>query len=81
MNSAKYHVAVDHFSTVLSLNPRNRIDILSKRSTARASMNSWEEALSDADEVCFGTLSLSNCVGNRVRRSSNLAHHPIGDTS
>lgn len=38
---------------MLLLDPINRMDILIKRSTARASMGSWEEALSDADEVSF----------------------------
>lgn len=53
MDSQSYNEATEHFSTILSLNPADHMDILVKRSKARASMNSWEDALSDADEVSF----------------------------
>lgn len=51
VNSQNYREATEHFSTLLSLDPVSPIEILIKRSSARASMNSWEDALSDADEV------------------------------
>ena len=53
MESRSYNEAAEHFSTILSLNPADRIDIFIQRSKARASMNSWGDALSDADEVLF----------------------------
>ena len=53
MSSRKYSQAEEHFSTILSLNPLDRIHILVKRSKVRVLMNSWDEALNDADEVCF----------------------------
>ena len=51
MDSQNYKKAAEHFSTLLLLDPADRMDILIKRNTARASMNAWEDALSDADEV------------------------------
>ena len=53
MDSRNYDEAVECFSTILSLDPANCMEILIKRSRARASMNMWEEALSDADKVSF----------------------------
>ncbi|KAF8448832.1 WD40-repeat-containing domain protein [Boletus edulis BED1] len=53
MDFQNYSDANGHFSSMLLLNPVDRVDILMKRSAARASMSSWEEALSDVDEVSF----------------------------
>lgn len=51
MNTQNYNGAVELLSTILSLNLVDRADILIKRSQARALMESWDEALSDANEV------------------------------
>ena len=51
MGSQNYSEAVGHFSTILSLDTEDRVDILIKRSRVRAMMESWEDALRDADEV------------------------------
>ena len=51
MGSQNYSEAVEHFSTLLSLGTEDRMDILIKRSRARAMMESWEDTLKDADEV------------------------------
>ena len=53
MDSQDYNEAAEHFSTVLLLDPGDRIEVLIKRNKARASMKAWEDALSDADEVYF----------------------------
>jgi anti-sigma-K factor RskA len=53
MNSQNYSKAAEYFSTILSLDPVNRMEVLIKRNKARASMNAWKDALSDADEVYF----------------------------
>ena len=51
MGSQNYNEAAEHFSTLLSLGTEDHVDILIKRSRARAMMESWEDALRDADEV------------------------------
>ena len=51
MGSENYIEASEHFSTMLSLDTEDRVDILIKRSRARAMLESWEDALRDADEV------------------------------
>ena len=51
MSSENYTEAVEHFSTMLLLDPEDRVDILIKRSRTRAMMELWEDALRDADEV------------------------------
>ena len=51
MGSQNYSEAAECLSTMLSLDIENRVDILIKRSRARAMMESWEDALRDADEV------------------------------
>ena len=53
MGSENYTEAAEHFSTMLSLDTADRVDILIKRSRARAMVGSWEDALRDADEVYF----------------------------
>jgi hypothetical protein len=51
MGSKKYDEAIERYSDALTLDPTNQRDILLKRSTVRAVMVSWEEALIDADKV------------------------------
>ena len=53
MDSRDYDEAAEHFSTILLLDPGDRIEVLIKRNKARVSMKAWEDALNDADEVCF----------------------------
>ena len=70
MDSQSYNEAAEHFSTVLSLtgNPVDRIDTFIKRSNARMYMNSWGDALSDADEVSFVLILYQTALINRVCR-------------
>lgn len=51
MDNQNYAEAAEHFSTMLSVAPEGCVDTLIKRSKARAKMDSWEDALKDADEV------------------------------
>ena len=51
MCSRNYSEAAEHFSTILSFDTEDRVNILIKRSRARAVMESWEDALRDADKV------------------------------
>ena len=51
MGSENYTEAAEHFSTMLSFGTEDCADVLIKRSRARAMMESWEDALRDADEV------------------------------
>ncbi|KAG8214231.1 hypothetical protein J3R82DRAFT_11038 [Butyriboletus roseoflavus] len=51
MNSQNYDAAIGQYSDALALDPTNQSDILLKRSEARVVMGSWEEALSDAEQV------------------------------
>ena len=51
MCSENYTEAAEYFSTMLLLDTGHCVDILIKRSRARAMMESWEDALRDADEV------------------------------
>ena len=53
MGSQNYNEAAEHLSTMLLLDTEDRVDILIKRSRARAMMESWIDALRDADEVYF----------------------------
>ena len=62
IDSQSYHEAAEYLSTVLSLSPADRMDILIKRSKARAMMNSWKEALSDADKVSFAPHIVSDSI-------------------
>ena len=80
MDSQDYNEAAEHFSAVLLLDPGDRIEVLIKRNKARASMNAWKDALSDADEVCSVHLRVSGRISNRARRSSNSTHHVIEAT-
>ena len=51
MGSENYTEAAEHLSTMLLLDTGDCVDTLIKRSRARAMMESWEDALRDADEV------------------------------
>ncbi|KAI9571738.1 hypothetical protein HD554DRAFT_2073590 [Boletus coccyginus] len=50
MDSASYEDAVAHYSTALSLDPLS-VDLLTKRSKARAGNGTWEDSLQDANAV------------------------------
>ena len=52
MDSTNYEEAIRYYSDALSLDPPNGVDLLIKRSKARTSKGSWEDALTDANEVC-----------------------------
>ena len=49
--SQEHDKAIARYSSALSLGPETRVDILVKRSEARASNGLWEDALTDADDV------------------------------
>ena len=51
LGSGEYSEAISHYSSALSLDPANKVDILVKRSEARASKRLWEDALADANDV------------------------------
>ena len=70
MGSQKYKEAMEHLSTMLSLDPSDRIEILVKRSKAQVSMNLWNDALSDAEEARF-VFHWVRKVINKMCRSSN----------
>ena len=52
LNSGEHYEAIARYTSALSLIPSNQIDILVKRSRARASKGLWEDALTDANEAC-----------------------------
>jgi hypothetical protein len=52
LSSGRDDEAIARYTSALSLSPSNPIDILVKRSGARASKVLWEDALTDANEVC-----------------------------
>ena len=76
MSSQNYNEAVEQFSTILSLDPEDRVDTLIKRGKAYIMMNLWEDALKDADEVCF-VLGCADNMGNRVRRRLSWTHRLV----
>jgi cytochrome c-type biogenesis protein CcmH/NrfG len=51
MRSKNAEEAISRYSAALSLNPSNPARLLVKRSTVRATMMLWENALKDADDV------------------------------
>ena len=53
MNPGNYNEAAEYFSVTPSRSPADPVDILIERSKALALVESWDEALSDADEVFF----------------------------
>ena len=73
MCSQHYSKVAEHLSTLLLLDTEDRMDILMKRSRARAMMESWEDALRDADEVYSVSshhvirLFMTKCVGGQTR--------------
>ncbi|KAF8549390.1 hypothetical protein OG21DRAFT_1500458 [Imleria badia] len=56
-NSGKHDNAIAQYTSALSLDPSNPVDILVKRSKARASIELWKDALVDANEVIKRDLS------------------------
>jgi len=74
MDSRSYEDAVAHYSTALSLDPLS-VDLLMKRSKARAGSGSWEGSLEDADavRVSYFTQEQSNQYD---RRQLNSIHQP-----
>ena len=66
------------YSTALSLNPPNHVDLLVKQSNARTMLGFWEEALKDADEVSFCSsgyltnLNSTTDVGYQGRSSQSV---------
>lgn len=58
----------------------NLVDMLIERSKVRATMNLWEDALKDADEVYF-VLRVVDDISDRVCRRSNSTRHLIEATS
>ena len=52
LSSGEHDNAIAQYTSALCLHPSNPIDILVKRSMARASKELWKDALMDANEVC-----------------------------
>ena len=52
LDSGEHDTAIGRYTSALSLDPSDPIDILVKRSKARASKELWNDALMDANEVC-----------------------------
>ena len=52
LSSGKHDEAIARYTSALSPSPTNPIDILVKRSSALTSKGLWEDALTDANEVC-----------------------------
>lgn len=52
MKAQQYDEAISHYSAALSLDYTTPQALLIKRSEARAARGLWEDALSDANEVC-----------------------------
>ena len=77
MCSQHYSKVAEHLSTLLLLDTEDRMDILMKRSRARAMMESWEDALRDADEVYCVISSCHKIVHDKVCRRSNSTRHLI----
>ena len=51
LTSQDHDEAIARYSCALSLDPTSRVDLLVKRSKARASKGLWEDALTDANDV------------------------------
>ena len=49
--SQEHDEAISRYSSALPLDPTTRVDILMKRSKARASKGLWDDALIDANDV------------------------------
>ena len=52
LSSGQHDEAIAWYTSALPLSPSNPICILVKRSGARTSKGFWEDALTDANEVC-----------------------------
>ena len=52
VRSGEHDSAIARYTSALSLEPSNPINILVKRSKERASKGLWQDALTDANEVC-----------------------------
>lgn len=57
MEAQQYDEAISHFSTALSLDPATSQALFIRRSRAHAARGMWEDALSDANEVCHFCLA------------------------
>lgn len=66
-----YNEAAEHFSTILSVDPADRVDILIERSEARATMSTWEGALKMLPRYTFRPYVVNN-ISNRVARVVKL---------
>ncbi|KAF8547590.1 TPR-like protein, partial [Imleria badia] len=51
LSSGEHDNAIARYTSALSLDPSNPVDILMKRSKARASKGLWQDSLADANEV------------------------------
>ncbi|KAF8555600.1 hypothetical protein OG21DRAFT_844394 [Imleria badia] len=51
VSSGEHYNAIVRYTSALSLNPSNPVNILLKRSNSRASKGLWQDALTDANEV------------------------------
>ncbi|KAI9571763.1 hypothetical protein HD554DRAFT_2016457, partial [Boletus coccyginus] len=69
MDSASYEDAVAHYSTALSLDPLS-VDLLTKRSKARAGNGSWEDSLQDANAAI--KLNPSSLIGHERKHAALL---------
>lgn len=73
--------AVEYLSEVLSLGPADREAILLKRGNMQVLMESWDEALSDADEACI--YFIPRCFRQQDSQrcsSSDSSHRPLEAT-
>jgi hypothetical protein len=59
LSSGERDEAIARYTAALSLSPSNPIDILVKRSSTRTSKGLWEDALTDANEVCMPYLTVA----------------------
>ena len=53
LHSGEYDNAISRYTSAMSLDPSSPVNILLKRSRARASKGLWQDALTDANEVCI----------------------------
>lgn len=55
MNTQHYDEAISQYTAALSLDPAAPQGLFTKRSKAYIAGGAWQDALNDADEVCFVT--------------------------
>ena len=77
--SEKHGEAIARYTSALSFDPANKVDILVKRSRARASEKLWEDALMDANHV-RAVLGYAFRVHHSSSRRLSWIPHRIGDT-